>query len=79
MSDWMPMETAPKDGSEIRVLLSNGAECVAEFWEGPPGKEEAWGGWATNMTPSFCRGSIREDCDAEMIGWQPVPASASSW
>lgn len=70
--DWNPdMKSAPTDGRQIEVLLSNGAVCIAEYWEGPPGKEEEWGGWGVCMTQSFCRGTMREDADAEMVSWRP--------
>lgn len=68
--EWSPMDTHPKDGSEFLVKLSNGRVLIAEYWEGPPGKEEEWGGIATNVTVSFGQGTIREDCEAEMVGWK---------
>jgi len=74
MGEWQPMETHPKDGSAFVVKLSNGKMLVAEYWEGPPGKEEEWGGLATNVTQSFCEGTMREDCEAEMVGWKRLVA-----
>jgi len=72
MRDWQSMETAPKDGRQILVRLSNGRECIAEYWDGPPGKDD-WGGWATCMTGSYINGTLREDCEAQMESWRPFP------
>jgi len=71
-SDWNDMATAPLDGSTFLAKLSSGREVLAEWWEGPPGKEEEWGGWGICVTRSFCEGTMNEDCGAEMIGWRPL-------
>ena len=69
--EWMPMETAPTDGRAIVVRLSNGSERRAEYWDGPDGKSDG-GGWAVELTQSFIEGVMRDDADAEMVGWKPA-------
>jgi hypothetical protein len=66
------METVPLDGSRFLVRLSNGREAVAEYWEGPPGKEH-WGGFGIDVTRSFFEGRADDDCSADMVGWRPLP------
>lgn len=73
MAEWQPMETVPLDGRRFLVKLSNGRETVAEYWEGPPGKEEAWGGFGIDVTQGFFDGTMNDDCDAQMVGWRPLP------
>jgi hypothetical protein len=58
------------DGTAIVVRLSNGREIEAEYWEGPPGKEREWGGWAWNGTRSFVEETTSEDSEAEWLGWK---------
>lgn len=67
---WHDMKSAPLDGEPFSAKLSNGREVWAEWWSGPPGREEAWGGWGICMTQSFVEGTISDDCAAQMIGWR---------
>lgn len=63
--EWRPMVSAPTDGTGIEVKLSTGRIVYAEYWEGPPGRERDWGGWAYDSTASFCDGAFAQDGDAE--------------
>lgn len=60
-----PMETAPKDGTTILVLVKD--------WEGSSYSEVAWrdskrGGWETPRGRLLCEG--RTDA---LLGWLPMP------
>ena len=68
--EWNPIESAPKNGRGIEIELSNGRIVYAEYWEGPPGKEEEWGGWGICVTSSFCNGTLKDDCDATFVRWR---------
>lgn len=37
MTDWMPIETAPRDGkTEVRIKTASGRESSCMLWFGPP-------------------------------------------
>ena len=68
--DWQPIETAPKDGSTLRLKLANGMEVTGEFWpavSSPPASE----GWAYDVTKQFQNGE-QTNIDSEPTHWMPV-------
>jgi hypothetical protein len=72
---WQPIETAPKDGTTIRVRLSTGRETIAEYWSPPPPEidpEQRFGGWAFDMAPVF---DDPGSWDSEITHWMPLPES----
>ena len=72
MSRWMPIETAPKDGT--RIVLGNPDWLVV--WSGswlaeqPPGEPDyRWNSWGPRWERTgFC------DRDLNPTHWQPLPS-----
>lgn len=65
MSEWNPLDTAPKF-ERVLVKLSTGREVVAEYCG--PGT-----GWYMECLDSIIEGTHEADFDAEYIGWKPLP------
>ena len=62
MSDWQPIETAPR-GEPVIVKLSTGREISATYW----GKGT---GWYMDALPSIVDGTHEQDFEAEFVGWR---------
>lgn len=62
---WQPIETAPKDGTEILIVERNGRRRVAKWLE-PWGSKGDW----------YVQVSTGDDHypTIEVIGWQPLPS-----
>ena len=66
MSDWQPIETAPKDGTPMLATLEVNSLCGVKWWQ-------------TDVV--FCddeTGEIHNDCDFgwrldDYSHWQPLP------
>ena len=60
MTDWLPIDTAPRDGTEILASDYDAIEIVS--WDEQWDEQDAWWGWFTRdgqiMFPSW---------------WQPLP------
>ena len=73
-SGWMPIETAPRDGSLFRVKDAHGRETVGEYWEPPPielGPEQTFGGFAFDIAPFMESADWPE---YEPSHWMPLPS-----
>lgn len=69
---WQPIETAPKDGTEILVLFKRlGVKCVAwtTRWNDPTDEHAHWHIDDCKHDPYPLRGYNEED----EIGWMPLP------
>jgi hypothetical protein len=62
MSDWQPIETAPKDGRSV-LVANERASWEAHWLEG------AW--YEANNDPTDAWG--RPAYDGELLGWMPMP------
>ena len=62
MSEWQPIETAPKDGRKNLLLFQQSAETGEKLFVGRWGAE--WGGWL----------SIPGAYAKRPTHWQPLPA-----
>lgn len=58
---WQPIETAPKDGSNVLLALERGWN-VARWNAGEPDEAGLWG---------LAWGGVAEDC--QVLGWMPLP------
>lgn len=75
MSEWQPIETAPKDGT--RIIMTNGAWVdfgwfSHSVWLGPRAAKGAWVG----DDPRDGRGAL--DGIHEPTHWMPLPAPPST-
>lgn len=62
---WQPIETAPKDGTSVLVLIKGFTPTVAKWLAGQ---------WMTaDMEADFEDGEL-EPCDWELHYWQPLPS-----
>ena len=69
---WQPIETAPKDGTEILVLFRRiGVKCVAwtTRWNDPTDEHALWHIDDNKHEPYPLRGYNEED----ELGWMPLP------
>jgi len=65
---WQPIETAPKDGTEIFVLLTSGcAQRVKYFFD----ELDAWSGWVDFQDPTC------DYVEKWFVGWIPTPPKES--
>lgn len=75
MSDWQPIETAPKDGTDILVTVGTGGRCHVVAWldeHGEPSAEYGW--WRVDDNkhgPYSLRG-------ASPTHWMPLPDPPSN-
>lgn len=69
MTEWQPIETAPKDGTNI--ILCQGARVTAGEWYSDRGDEDrdGWEGWMSQD------GGFADDDPPEY--WMPLPAPPS--
>jgi len=68
-SGWRKLDELPAEGETVDGLLSTGRIADAEYWEGPPGKELEWGGWAWE-------GDLATLGDhSELVAWRPKPTN----
>lgn len=65
--EWQPMETAPKDGSE--VLLWDGNQCVAAKWDDISGGYHPVFAWAVG----YLQGEGDWITEDDPIAWMPLP------
>lgn len=85
MSDWKPIETAPKDGTRILIYEQGGAgsddevfACVwGRFW--PQTQPTPGTGWRENYSEGwveFGGMDVRQTCD-KPTHWMPLPKPPS--
>lgn len=65
---WLPIETAPKDGSEI--LLTDGSTVCAGFWDDAAGCRRADAGWFEECD----RAALINAKNLAATHWQSMPA-----
>ena len=73
MGDWQPIDTAPKDGSAVRLKFSDGSEAIGEYWEPPPPEidlEQSFGGWAYDLMTT--NSGIDHDTELDITHWKPL-------
>jgi hypothetical protein len=72
MSEWQPIETAPKDGTQILVWDGANAQ-VAEFYVRADGSS-SW-----ELGHRWVNGHTRESwsCSGVLTHWMPLPARPS--
>lgn len=70
MTEWQPIETAPKDGSCIILGWCGGYDSCPGFWMGNP-KENYWEkvGWYDEAD----RGAVLTAKPMEPTHWMPLP------
>jgi hypothetical protein len=64
MSEWLPIDTAPKDGTAVLIHLSDTGNIIAVYWTG--GK--------------FCWKSVEHEtlwCPSIATHWMPLPEPPS--
>lgn len=70
MSEWQPIETAPKDGSHVLLWCEHmeGIRYVVAKYITPSGRDHGWG--------PFCWGADGEREIAERVPthWMPLPS-----
>jgi hypothetical protein len=64
MSEWRPIDTAPKDSSKI--LLTDGHETVCGYWGEPTG-------YFTRQRNQWCSYWWLKRLGTQPIYWQPLP------
>lgn len=62
MSEWQPIDTAPKDGSDI-LVVSESAEFKIIFWSEDDGEDGCW------CDPLYFIGEETET----LTHWMPLP------
>ena len=67
---WQPIETAPRDGTHILVLMEGAV--IEAWWE--TGFEEWLGNWDCVTLPSHGCGCCYSS-NAEPTHWMPLPAA----
>ena len=76
MSEWQPIETAPKDGTS--VIVYNGKYVTEACWLDQP-DDDGHTGWCES---GFCFGGILYDLHNEMdddpTHWMPLPKPPES-
>lgn len=69
MSEWQPIETAPKDGTRVLAYwpdcYGNGSACAVESWFGPWGKGNADQTWQSPFEWA--------DGHNDPTHWMPLP------
>lgn len=63
--EWLPIETAPKDGT--RIILAWGGASVVGYYLDNSGYRNPWKGWRTPSMEPTPRGLITH--------WMPLPAT----
>lgn len=61
---WLPIETAPKDGTRVKLLTQGGKEDIG-YWSNYPryNPDDLPGEWSTEFG----------NCDTPITHWMPVP------
>lgn len=73
MSEWQPIETAPKDGGDL-LLWQPGAECSIvvgrwqSFTDADTGEQSSWWAPADSLISDVC-GSLED-----VSHWMPLPS-----
>ena len=67
---WLPIETAPMDGTTVDLLI-NGTRAADYFWRQAPGSTAGWRYWIPG-------GIILLDLTSPPTHWRPLPCSPSS-
>lgn len=65
MSDWKPIDTAPRDGTHVLVFIPLARRIEIAFCHGEMPKRSGFSGWATN------EGDLTEE--AAPTHWMPLP------
>lgn len=82
MTEWQPMDAAPRDGSMIWLRLTSGAEIPAVWMTGfetQTGECGAWCAWSENQIPPSWTDAVcwaeneRGEPSDQPIGWMPPP------
>jgi hypothetical protein len=75
LTQWRPMETAPRDGT--RILVDFGQVGVhAVTWEDPDNREGV-PGWCVDDL-KFGPYALRRYMETDVKGWMPLPAAKES-
>lgn len=69
MSDWQPIETAPKDGNEILVFYQTRKKVVIAYWEPQSYNKKPRPYWA-----AIGSHWIESDRKYPPTHWMPLPA-----
>ena len=75
MTGWMPIETAPKDGTRILLWDANKQIAISGCWhsdggrDDPGGYEPAWAWWTADDDVLMWDGGP----DDHPTHWQPLP------
>ena len=61
---WLPIETAPKDGTRVKLLTQGGKEDIG-YWSNYPryNPDDLPGEWSTEFG----------NCDTPITHWMPLP------
>lgn len=71
MSEWQPIETAPKDGTHILLHVDG---SVIEGWWYQPNYDGGVADWNVESVPSHGCGCCSEE-NPDPIAWMPLPAA----
>ena len=63
MSEWQPIETAPRDGTFVLLFLPHIETVRTGYWSHMTGK-----GWMINWASTY-----RTSVDGPVTHWQPLP------
>lgn len=66
MSEWMPIETAPKDGTEFLAWWPHLERQAVTYWA----KSTRWG---ANWFAYVCKSSAPRNMSAKPSHWMPLP------
>lgn len=75
--EWLPIESAPRDGTAVRLQFANGNTAVGEYWPAPPKEidpDQTCQGWAVCLIEDGLEGLGLDCLDiGEPTAWQPIP------
>lgn len=73
MSEWQPIETAPKDGTEILVWAKEGRRC-ARWVPGNHRHKQGWADWIEDADEDY----LSEIVYLHPTDWMPLPDPPTS-
>jgi hypothetical protein len=75
LSQWLPMNTAPRDGTRILVAFARNIGVHAVTWEDPEDRD-GYPIWCVDDL-KFGPYALRRYVDDDVLGWQPLPEPPS--